>query len=246
MLDAVFQSIRSTANVGDLACSPATYFDFGTSQVFDFGSPLPKAKRAIFGGGQVFDNCANAVIYDAAQAKHKINWGIGLSRKAMSGFQFDIVHANCSLFSTRNWEFSPLDYVPCVSCMAPELDRTIEPLHDVVMFTHATKSAEVQVPDGVPALSNHECTFAQAIAHIASGETVVTNSYHGTYWAMLLGRRVLCIPFQEKFNHFRHSPAMSTPRDWAQDLKTAQAFDGYLDHARGCNTSFYDRVMNLS
>lgn len=245
MYDAVFQSIKNTPNVGDLICSPYSYFDFGQQRHDDFGETIPATKRAILGGGQAFGKCADAVIYHSEAAQHKVIWGIGLSPKAASGIQFDIVKANCSLFSTRNTGFDNLDFVPCVSAMNAAFDAPADPQHDVVVFSHATKSDGLQVPDNIPHISNHGGTAERAIAHIASGETVVTNSYHGTYWALLLRRKVLCLPFKDKFNHFPQTPAMSSIEDWQKDLGKAYRPDDTLEEARVLNQQFFEKVMNL-
>ncbi len=194
----------------------------------------------------MFGQCADAVIYDAGQADHKVIWSIGLTRKAMSGLKFDIAKANCTLFSTRNWDFDGLDYVPCVSAMAPEFDDIPDPQCEVVVFSHALKSKTLSVPSEIPHLTNHMGTLKDTLLHLAKGEIVVTNSYHGTYWAMLMGRRVLCLPFKDKFNHFRHPPAMSTLEDWQSDLRNTHQCDLNVEMARDLNRSFYEKVMNLS
>jgi hypothetical protein len=40
-------------------------------------------------------------------------------------------------------------------------------------------------------------------------DVVVANTYHGAYWATLLGRRVIvAAPFSNKFFGFRHEPVI--------------------------------------
>jgi len=34
-------------------------------------------------------------------------------------------------------------------------------------------------------------------------KTVITNSYHGAYWATLLGKKVIVKPWGTKFNYFK-------------------------------------------
>ena len=43
-----------------------------------------------------------------------------------------------------------------------------------------------------------------ALAFLASGETVITSTYHGAYWGLMLGRKVIVVPWATKFLGFRH------------------------------------------
>lgn len=137
-------------------------------------------------------------------------------------------------------------HVPCASCMAARLASPPPPRHEVVLYAHATKSAALQRPADVPFATNHLGTFAQALDFIASGATVVTNSYHGAYWAMLLGRRVLCLPYGEKFGGFAQPPAMAHPADWRAALPRARVIDGYLQECRALTQAFHARVLALA
>lgn len=119
------------------------------------------------------------------------------------------------------------------------------PEHDVVVFRHALKSEGLALPAGVPVMDNHAGTMEQAIAFPASGETVVTNSYHGTYWAMCLGRRVICVPFNRKFTHFRMMPVVAKAGAWPAQLARAERRDEMLEEARERNRAFLDKVQAL-
>jgi len=87
--------------------------------------------------------------------------------------------------------------------------------------------------------------MADAIAFLASGATVVTNSYHGTYWAMCLGRRVLCAPFNQKFQFFRENPVMAAPDSWPEQVRNAERRIGVLEEAQFLNRQFFEKVRNL-
>lgn len=246
MFDAVFQHRRKVRNTGDLVCSPGLYLDFGRSQLLDFSEPLPPSRLAVFGGGQVFDECLNAVVYRAPEARHRVIWGVGIDGRAVRSLSFDIMAANCALVSSRNWGVRGCEYVPCASALSPLFDAPPPaPKHEVVLFSHARKSAQLARPEGIPVLDNGQADFAAAIDFIASGETVVTNSYHGTYWAMCLGRRVLSVPFSDKFRQFRDNPVFADPQDWPQMLARAEVRPGTLEEARARNLAFYDKVRNL-
>lgn len=243
MLDAAFQHFRSTENVGDRACCPGDYLDFGATLKTDFGSDLPACRLAVFGGGQVWNQALDALIYHARKAHKTVLWAVGIDAATARSLPFEIARAQAALISSRNWDVPGCDYVPCASALSPLFDAPPPPVHEVVLFTHARKSAGLTRRKDIPEMTNYGVTMQQAIAHLASGRTVVTNSYHGTYWAMCLGRRVLCLPFGKKFHGFRDAPAMADPSDWTSALANARRHDGTLDEARTLNRAFFERVM---
>jgi hypothetical protein len=237
---------RRKPNVGDLACSPGAYFDLGHTTFHDLSEEIPTCDLAVMGGGQVFQDCVDAAIYRTTGARRRVVWGVGISKKDRAGIAFDVLAGSCDLISTRNWGVPGCDYVPCASAMSDLFDAPPEPEVDVALFLHAKKSASLEGAEGVPQMTNHGGTMRDAIAFLARAETVVTNSYHGTYWAMCLGRKVLCLPFNAKFHGFRDAPVMSTPEDWRADLGRAEARLGTLEEARARNLSFYEKTRNLA
>ncbi|MGC1496243.1 MAG: hypothetical protein WA790_10565 [Sulfitobacter sp.] len=246
MLDTTLIHRRNDTNIGDLACTPGHYFDFGQQTMISFGQDAPPCTRAILGGGQVYDDCVDAAIYRTSHAQHRIVWGVGISPKNVADFSFDILEGSCALISSRNWNVPKCDYVPCASAMSPLFDDVPPPVHDVVLFSHAKKSQLIARYDGMPEMTNHDGDMADAIAFLASGDTVVTNSFHGTYWAMCLGRKVLCLPFSHKFRQFKDNPVFADPQDWQHALPKAERRPNTLHDARARNKAFYEKVMNLS
>lgn len=242
MIETVFQHLRETENVGDRACSPGLWRDFGEASFAHLGAEVPPCRRAIFGGGQVFRQAAEAALR-ARAARRRVLWGVGISGAQAAGLLFDLL-AEHTLISSRNWGVPGCDYVPCASLLSPLFDAPPAPQTEVVCFWHATKSGPIITPEAFPARRNHGGTMAEAVAHLARGETVVTNSYHGTLWAMALGRRVLCVPFSEKFSGFRDPPAMAAPESWPEALAKAERRD-ILEEGRAANQAFYEKVMAL-
>ncbi|MFK7752944.1 MAG: hypothetical protein AB8B51_10365 [Sedimentitalea sp.] len=245
MYDTVFMHRTATTNVGDLWCSPGRYFEFGTQFTCDIAQTAPPAKLAVLGGGQVFKECAEAVIYHTANVKHRVIWGVGISSADAASIDFDIMSPSCAMVGSRNWRIPGCEFVPCASAMSPLFDAAPAPTRDVVLFTHAQKSRAVHRELGVPEMSNVDVTMEEAIAFLASGETVVTNSYHGTFWAMCLGRKVLCLPFSRKFSGFRRAPVFGEPKGWIKQLHLAEAHPATLPKARAKNQAFYEKVRNL-
>ncbi|MEL7092961.1 MAG: hypothetical protein AAFN94_14610 [Pseudomonadota bacterium] len=246
MADTVFVHRRAHRNVGDHACSPGAYVDLGPHRFVDFGADAGACDLAVLGGGQVFQDCVTYAIYRAAVARRVVVWGVGLSDKDRRSLEFDILAGRAALISTRNVGVTGVDYVPCASTLSPLLDAPPAPIHDVVLFSHAKKSGDLRRDAGVPEMANDVASMAEAVAFLASGATVVTNSYHGALWAMCLGRRVLMVPFSDKFRHFPENPPEAGPRDWVNHVDRAEARADLLADARARNNAFYDKVRNLS
>ncbi len=247
MLDAFCLHHRDTPNVGDLASTPHDYFDFGNSKLAAFGSKIPPTKRLIMGGGLTWNACVRNALNKAQNAKHTVIWGVGISRAGVKSDEFKEMQKACSLISSRCYgqERRGARYVPCASAMSEHFDTAPAPTREVVMFSHSGYSDTIRRVEGVPEISNINVSLKDAIHFIASGETVVTSSYHGTFWALLLGRRVICVPFSRKFRFFKEPPSMATPDDWPEYIGKANRVSGGLDEARSLNRAFYDDVMNL-
>ena len=81
---------------------------------------------------------------------------------------------------------------------------------------------------------------------LATAETVVSSSYHGVYWAMLLGKKVIALPFNAKFYGFRYDMPMETVKDLdLHKIKSAPKFDGFLEECRELNREFAGDVGEL-
>ncbi|MDP3860120.1 MAG: hypothetical protein Q8Q63_00865 [Phaeovulum sp.] len=242
-----FQHLRSTPNIGDRVATPARWLDFGGQvSVQDLGEEFPACDVAVLGGGQVYGEVARAVLYHSAAARRRVVWGVGMLGVNRDTARHDILAGAVDLMGCRDLGVPGTIHVPCASCMASRLTKPPPPRHAVVIYAHATKSAGLARPPGIPHATNHQGSFAQAIDFIASGETVVSNSYHGTYWAMLMGRRVLCLPYGAKFGGFSQPPEMAEAADWRAALPRAHVADGYLEQCRSLTRSFHARVMDLA
>lgn len=84
---------------------------------------------------------------------------------------------------------------PCPSCRHPAFQAPPPPTHGIVYY----ENPNIATLDGVPKRDNVTGNFRDAIDHIASGGTVVTSSYHGAYWASLMGRKIVVIGDRRKF-----------------------------------------------
>lgn len=176
----------------------------------------------------------------------RILWGVGHNTKDQSNSTYPSYTNRFHLVGLRDWD-SGYRWVPCASCMHPAFDKQYEIKNEFVWFEHKKRLIENRFLDLTPAprMLNTGQNLEQIIEFLGSGETVVTNSYHGVYWATLLGRKVVCVPWGSKFNSFKHVPTMATDKDWPDKIKDAVAYPTALEECRSANTEFYADVKAL-
>lgn len=236
-----FAHFSGTKNVGDRVCAPYLYFDFPKADIFDLRSSMPDRDVMIYGGGALRNELGKQ--HELFPNSLKIAWGVGdtvhgatAPRPIADGFE---------LYGSRDWNHSGAIYVPCPSCMSPLFDQKRRAEHEAVLFVNADPAINHRYPvsiDGLPTMAN-ETDFETVVRFLASGEIVVTNSYHGAYWATLLGRRViLCRPYSSKFFCYRFQPPIVRDDDWKSAKPLASVFDDALSASRAANREFYGLV----
>ncbi len=244
----VFKHHRNN-NIGDFWSCPAHYYSFGEEIYSAVRDVAPQADLLIAGGGTILTGVLSPAAKFARREKPAVLWGVGgmnVARLTLDQM-FDIEHM--SLLGSRDiWDHDIFDFVPCVSCKSELFDRDYEVKHEIVYYKHSLKGARLSLMPEVPISVNHDGSLEEAIEFIGSAETVVTSSYHGVYWAMLLGKKVACAPFGTKFDRFEHAPFMvdeHTPQN--EILKNAVDFSklGLLERYRDLNDSFAHKVAGL-
>jgi hypothetical protein len=246
----VFKHHRRTRNLGDAVCSPFDHLpDLAAGGVaLDLADPTPAGSTAVvYGGGKIMGGLARAMGPADRAARVRVAWGVGTRHGLGSWWKYRRAFRAMTLTGSRDWGDTRFPFAPCVTCVDPGFDTPPAPRHAVVAYVHHWRTPEMGLtfPPDLPVMDNTAADLPTALAHIAGGETVISNSYHGTYWALLMGRRVLCIPFSGKFGHFRIAPGFSTPRDWRRDLHRAQRSDEMLGLCRAATADFAARVRDL-
>ena len=195
--------IRDSLNAGDRYSSPLEYFGFDGHEVAigDMRTP-PQCKPdlVIYGGGSITAS-PDFRTWDCPV----VAWGVGHHvRREPWADAMDAEHARaaamCDLYFPRDRVNGFEDcWTPCASCMSPAFDVEREPEHRVVRYSAARR---INLENGVdPHMTNEDGTIEEAVAFLALGEKVVTSSYHGAYWAELLGRSVEIVPWGSKFDY---------------------------------------------
>ncbi|MGO4910632.1 hypothetical protein ACEN2J_20360 [Pseudorhodobacter sp. W20_MBD10_FR17] len=239
-----FQHLRNSKNIGDFSCSPFDYFDWGDATAKDMREASEPYNVSIMGGGKIFGGMAAAAGINLARSPEHIAWGVGTRQSFPISLKYWRARKLCSLVGSRDWGDRRYDFAPCVSCMSPLFDLNLQPEHDVIFYCHGgkTDTQNISIPNNIPRKANNVGSFEDSIRFIASGKTVVSNSYHGVYWSLLLGRKTICIPFSNKFNAYRLPPAYATPKNWLAKLDSGIAQPDMLNLCRSATLDFKAKV----
>ena len=137
------------------------------------------------------------------------------------------------------------DLVPCSSCMSPVFDRDYEITSETVVYGQG--ALEPIAIEGLPTMLNTwEKELDEIAAFLGSAECVITNSYHGAYWSLLLGRRVLVYePWCSKWLLTPWDLVTCNRRNWRRRRRRARAEPGLLDDSRRRNRAFAKRVFSV-
>ena len=244
----VFLHNRDTHNVGDRWCCPFDWFDWpGHVAVRDLNAPGPPYDIGIYGGGKILGGLATSAGVTKRPGALHIAWGVGTLQTFPISIRYFRARALCELIGSRDYGDDRYTWSPCASCMAPQFDSPPAAKFDAVFYYHAgkTHSQKIVIPNTVPKLPNNCDSLEEALDFIASGKTVISNSYHGVYWGLLMGRKVICVPFSRKFAAYREAPYYSTPRNWQRELNKSIARPTMLDECRAATLRFKEKVDEL-
>lgn len=256
----LFLHARETSNIGDLRSSPFDYFTFrGETVAADFWSTVNRGEESfdnIIVGGGIFGNnyLRQPMYYERLRPKaNLVLWGVGTDTPRSPPLLADFTD-RCALIGTRDYEAPSIDggrilFCPCASAMSPAFDISRPPpVHEAVCFLHYNKAYKQAAVFGDHPVMHNYGELTDTLDFLASGEVVITDSYHGLYWATLLGKKVISLVQGGKFAYFKWPPAHATLERFGEVLKEAADIPAYpeaLAEARALNMAFYERVLAL-
>lgn len=141
-------------------------------------------------------------------------------------------------------------WVPCASCMHPALQKKYTIKNEVIFFEHKKqliKGTEFG-PSPIPRFVNSGSNIEQTIELLGSSETIITNSYHGAYWGILLGKRVFVVaPWSSKFYFMKHEPTfLMNTKKWWENLDDCRVYTHALDECIVATQKFWNNIKDMA
>lgn len=250
-MKAIFTYVKNKNNIGDMSCCPLDYFKFKMKKLSvdtrNFIKEMPDSDLLIVGGGGLMYFDSRYWNRALANAKIAIAWGFGINvhNDIDSNPVTESEIKNRFLFwGIRDWvagQENP-NWVPCVSCMHPKFLENHKIQHEYVRYDHYQYPIEDL---NAPNLSNACMDVKKVISFLGSGSTVITTSFHGAYWATLLGRKVI-VPnvYSNKFKHLKHQPLIVNKFEKGME-KDARYYPGALTECRITNVQYYNKIIDF-
>jgi len=187
--------LKNSKNIGDAMASPLDYFKFPCEvkkvAVDDYDPDELRGKFIIYGGGGLihlpspdYNHGVMQYLEDLCElSPWLVSWGVGHNVHGMNTIAYPESFINkFRLHGVRDMG-TVLPWVPCASCMSPLLKRR-GVKRDECFVGHGDSM-------GMNGMRHTSADIVYLIDMIASTKVVHTDSYHGAYWAMLLGREVV-------------------------------------------------------
>lgn len=247
---------KNTSNTGDHYTTPTKYFDFLKNiPTLDIDElPLEEFIKAvgdkiiILGGGGLIEQDYFKEYTEAlykAKTKMLIGWSVGHNVHGSCDVVYDKEKYNESfdLLGVRD-SVNDFAWVPCPSCMHPIFDNKFSVKNKIVIYEH--KNFPMKGISGSFSKLTNKATFDEIVEFLASAEIVVTNSYHGAYWATLLKKKVLILqPFSSKFFGFKHPLIVINNIDDIDSINEIPVYPQALKEAREANLRFSEKVQKI-
>lgn len=248
---------KKTPNQGDLASAPLRYFNHQVQPIYidilDCAEPtdgirdyLDQASSIVLGGGGLIDNIkfGSALLkLKELYAEKLMIWGAG-GNSTNSGYKTDLT--NIKNIGLRDFPGDHL-WVPCASCLSEVIAEVIQNRNEyyiggigILENDSGAKVAKVGDCgiDGVRRFGNKKVSMLEMVGFIASCDILVTSSYHGVYWATLVGIPVIGIPTSSKFYSLKHKIPLAKSNSWLGGLSETKVYAHALDECIEANINY--------
>ncbi len=238
-------------NIGDYYSAPIKYFNFlNGSKTYDIAPrkyrrflPNLDNKIVIIGGGGLigqgyFESKIKAII--SSNASRVIFWGAGHNIHGKAEIKYPDYLNFCHLVGVRDYGLG-YEWVPCPSCLHKAFDKKYAINNGIIIYENSM-FGKICI-EGYPKMGNNVKDFETVIKFLASGEIVLTSSYHGAYWAVLLNKKVVVInPWSTKFYGFKYKIPFADHTNWYDKINDAVNYPLALKECREANLSFAKKV----
>lgn len=255
--------IFNTKNIGDLVSNPLLFSNLVFTEIeLDkkrekddpfFSYFNPQRDWVVIGGGGLWCYIKPDWITFLAKIldrfpERTIVWGIGINYFKENSSLPDISKVKqARLYGIRD-PISSIPLLPCASCLSPLFDeyRDIKPQEEKGYYLYYRHRPH---PLKIPYLiCRNNCSLDVALQFLSKHKIIYTNSYHGAYWAMLLGRQCIL------FNCSTRKGFAIPPVFYSSKTPTIEALEAlvpnsikqnYLEECRALNFGFQKQFYQM-
>lgn len=241
-----------TKNVGDFLSAPYIYFkEYQSSPVVDImdadACSQIKDQKIILGGGGLLSPTFINNIIRLANNNEIYSWGIGenwyinLEQRYYEGPKY--YHPIISKFAKVGLRDFTTDYshVPCASCMHRLFDIQPSNRYKVGFYNHF----RLNIPTEIPTFNNYGPSIRDKIDFLSDHEIIITNSYHGAYWSMLLNKKLIVVPFGSKFYNMHDNILFASLGTIKKSLDyDFPNYSGYLEECRKKTLDYHEIIKD--
>ncbi|MEK6952276.1 MAG: hypothetical protein AABX29_04630 [Nanoarchaeota archaeon] len=248
----IFTHFSNVDNAGDIYSCPVDYFgkqfeNYSKINFVDLKLNNKDNNNLIIGGGGMLHEGFINILEKLINKQYKvILWGIGINEHNLHSQFFPSFINKFDLVGLRDWK-NPWEYVPCASCMHEVFNNTTyTSKHKCVIYEHYDNIIPINnFPKRSNRLNKNE-TIVDIIHFLSKSEIIITNSYHGAYWGLLLKRKVLIFePFSNRFFGFKSEIIYCDRNNWKEKLNTNIDINSdYLNECRKLNLDFFKKTIN--
>lgn len=183
----------------------------------------------------------------------KVIWGAGHNsdvskdKKGNIFLEYPDYLIDYDITGLRDWDTGH-HWAPCASCMHPALRKKYTIKNDIIWFEHKKQLIKDFGSDPIPRFINSGNNIDQTIELLGSANIILTNSYHGAYWGLLLKKRVVVVGgWSTKFYKMRHRPYILDKNENYKDvIDQTHIYGSALDESIAATEQFWRTIQERS
>ncbi len=187
----------------------------------------------------LWNNYINTILN---KSKNVIFWALGHNKHYNQNINIKIDFDKVNMLSIRDYKHeSGFRHVPCASCMIPYLNMKEYIKREIGIISHKDYIIENNEYDIITNSQN----IYEIIDFIRTSKIIITNSYHGIYWATLMKRKVITmvILYSNKFNYFKYLPQKYSG-DIINNINKSKIYEHALDETIDLMLNYFNEIKN--
>ena len=257
-------------NAGDKFCSPHLYYKFDEYKIEHYSglssrgswNRINKSRNSIviFGGGGIIDtnNDKHNHYKKLEKSNMYFHWGSGSNKLNIKNIDWkpakneinvhDDILENFIFVGRRDYldkYYNNHEYVPCVSCKLEQLQNNYKVKRRIGIIQHMwlKQIRNLNYPTITMNLSKYD--ISKIIKFIGESEIIVTGSFHGAYWSLLMKKKVIINgSWSSKFDTLKYKP-VTLSKNIEDDIKKCIIPPtDYLEECIRLNDTFHSKILN--